>query len=89
MQPHCFNRLYLGLIGLRLRLRWVSKKSKDLILAVRPIYLGRGHEQRKYFEIDTPKFGNGTETNKEIKFGRQKDKCKRRKTLKDSYKDVT
>ena len=44
----------LGLFWLNLRLLWVSKKSKDLISAVRPITLGR--KRRKNFEIDTPIF---------------------------------
>ena len=37
-----------------LGLRRGLKQSKILILAVRPITLGRGREQSKYFEIDTP-----------------------------------
>ena len=48
----CSNSLYLGLLWLRLR--WGSKKSEDLISAVRPITLSRGRERRKHFEIDTP-----------------------------------
>ena len=51
-----YNRLYLGLLGvlgLWLRLRWVSKKGKDLISAVQPITIHCGRDQRKNFEIDT------------------------------------
>ena len=43
----------MGLLGLRLR--WVSKKSEDLIMVVLPTTLSRGRERRKNFEIVTPR----------------------------------